>query len=108
MRVKSYYVYILTNRSKTLYTGFTSNLEQRIWQHKNHVFGGFTDRYDIDTLVYYETYSTVQRAIAREKEIKGWTRARKMQLIVSENPGWRDLSEDWGKPIVLAGSPTTT
>jgi putative endonuclease len=78
MRVKSYYVYILTNRSKTLYAGFTSNLEQRIWQHKNHVFGGFTDRYHIDTLVYFETYSSVHRAIAREKEIKGWTRARKM------------------------------
>jgi putative endonuclease len=86
-----------------LYTGVTSKLEQRAWQHKNHVFGGFTDRYNIDRLVYFEVYTTVQRAIAREKEIKGWTRAKKMQLVVSENPAWQDLSEDWGKPIAVAG-----
>ena len=101
MREKKYYVYILTNRSKTLYIGFTGNLAQRMWQHKHHVFPGFTDRYHIDRLVWLETYSNVHAAITREKQIKGWTRARKMTLVVASNPTWRDLSEDWGKPIQL-------
>jgi putative endonuclease len=108
MRQKRYYVYILTNRSKTLYVGITSNLEGRIWQHKNHVFPGFTDHYQIDRLVWFETYGDVHAAIAREKEIKGWTRARKMALVVASNPTWRDLSEDWGKPIQLGPASRNT
>jgi putative endonuclease len=84
--------------------GITSNLERRIWQHKNHAFPGFTDRYQIDCLVWFETYGDVHAAIAREKEIKGWTRARKMALVIASNPTWRDLSEDWGKPIRLGSS----
>jgi putative endonuclease len=103
---KRYYVYILTNRSKTLYVGVTSDLVRRVWQHKNHAYAGFTDRYAIDCLVWFETYGDVHAAIAREKQIKGWTRAKKMALIVATNPTWRDLSEDWGKPIQLApGNP---
>ena len=92
---KTYYVYILTNRSKTLYTGVTSNLEQRVWQHKHHVFLGFTTDYKIDRLVYLERYSSVHAAIAREKQIKGYTRLKKIALIVAQNPAWRDLSEEW-------------
>lgn len=91
----------MSNRSKTLYTGVTSSLDRRVWQHKNHVFPGFTAEYKVDRLVYFEQYSDIRTAIAREKEIKGWTRLKKMALIVSMNPTWRDLSDDWGKPIVL-------
>lgn len=96
---KIFWVYILTNRSKTLYTGVTRNLQKRVWEHKNHVHAGFTDRYQIDRLVWFESYATPQAAIAREKQIKGWTRARKMALVVALNPEWRDLSEEWGTPI---------
>jgi len=102
MREKRYYVYILTNRSKTLYVGFTGNLDRRMWQHKNHVLAGFTDRYLIDRLVWFETFGDVHAAIAREKQIKAWTRGKKMALVVASNPTWRDLSEDWGRPISLA------
>ena len=98
-RDKKAYVYILTNRSKTLYVGVTSNLERRIWEHKNHAFAGFTERYRIERLVWFEQYTFVRTAIAREKELKGWTRARKMALVVEKNPTWRDLAEDWGKPL---------
>ncbi len=92
------YVYIMSNRSKKLYVGVTSKLELRAWQHKNHVFVGFTSRYLLDRLVYYEKFSRIGAAIDREKQIKGWKRVKKMALIVSMNPTWRDLSEDWGKP----------
>ena len=92
---KTYYVYILTNRSKTLYTGVTSNLEQRVWQHKHHVFPGFAANYKIDRLVYFERYSSIQSAIAREKQIKGYTRLKKIALIVAQNPTWKDLSAEW-------------
>ena len=89
----------MTNRSKTLYVGVTNDLEKRVWQHKNGVFEGFTSRYKLDRLVYYEQYSDIRNAIAREKQIKGGLRIKKLQLIVSMNPEWRDLSEEWGKPI---------
>jgi putative endonuclease len=96
---KTYYVYIMTNRSRTLYVGVTSNLEQRVWRHKNGYFEGFTSRYKIDRLVYFERWSHPGSAIHREKELKGWKRIRKIALIVSMNPEWQDLSEEWGKPI---------
>ena len=96
---KSYYVYIMTNRSKTLYTGMTGKLENRVWHHKNGYYeGSFTARYKLDRLAYYEEWDPVS-AITREKQIKGWKRVKKIALIVSMNPTWRDLSEDWGKPI---------
>ena len=99
MQEKTFWVYIMTNRSKTLYVGVTSRLQTRVWEHKNHVFAGFTDRYRVDRLVWYEIFATASAAIAREKQLKGWSRIKKMALIVKLNPGWRDLSEDWGKPL---------
>ena len=93
--MKSYYVYIMTNKSRTLYTGVTNHLERRVWEHKNKVIPGFTSRYKITQLVYYEEGNDINVAIAREKQIKGWLRAKKIALIELINPEWRDLSEDW-------------
>ena len=90
-----YYVYIMTNRSRTLYTGITSNLSKRVFQHKTGAFPGFTSRYRIDRLVYYERFISVAAAIQREKQIKGLLRIKKLALIVSMNPEWKDLSEGW-------------
>ncbi len=95
MHSRFYYVYILTNRSKTLYTGVTSDLEQRVFEHKNGRTPGFASRYKIDRLVYFERFGDVVAAITREKQIKGLTRLKKMALIVSLNPDWKDLSEGW-------------
>jgi len=89
------YVYIMSSQRRVLYVGVTSNLEQRVFQHKGHVFEGFTARYNVTLLVYFERFATVQTAIAREKEIKGWRRQKKVALIVSLNPKWRDLSYGW-------------
>jgi putative endonuclease len=90
-----YYVYIMTNRSKALYTGVTGNLEQRVFEHKQCIKGEFAARYKIDRLVYFERFGDIHAAIAREKQIKGLTRIKKMALIVSMNPEWKDLSEAW-------------
>jgi putative endonuclease len=92
---KMYYVYIMTNRSRTLYTGVTSKLEKRVFEHKFKVIPGFTSRYKIDRLVYFERFGDIHAAIAREKQIKGLLRIKKIALIVSANPTWRDLSEGW-------------
>src|SRR5689334_23922578 len=94
-REKWFYVYIMTNRSKTLYVGITSGLVKRALQHRNGVFEGFTSRYKIDRLVYWEKFKSVTVAIAREKQLKGWTRVKKIQLIVGMNPTWEDLSAGW-------------
>jgi putative endonuclease len=93
--MKHYYVYILANYSKTLYTGVTNNLQRRIYEHKHHLVAGFTSKYQVTRLVYFEETSDVQVALAREKCIKGWLRAKKVALIESSNPDWRDLSEAW-------------
>jgi len=93
--VGSYYVYIMTNRSDTIYTGVTSDLERRVYEHKQKLLDGFTKKYRIGTLVYYETTSSVEAAIRREKQIKGWHRSKKIGLIESANPQWRDLSDGW-------------
>jgi putative endonuclease len=93
-QMKHYYVYIMTNRSKTLYTGVTNNLQRRVYEHKHHLIAGFTSTYLLTRLVYVEETSDVNAAIAREKHIKGWVRAKKMALIKSINPDWRDLSEE--------------
>jgi putative endonuclease len=90
-----YYVYIMTNRSKTLYTGVTGYLERRVFEHKQGIKGEFAARYKIDRLVYFERFGYVHAAIAREKQIKGLLRIKKIALIVSMNPGWKDLSEGW-------------
>ena len=92
---RSYSVYILSNRSKSLYTGMTNNLSHRVWQHKQCAGSEFCRKYKIDQLVYYESFDDVIRAINREKQIKGLLRIKKIQLIVSMNPTWRDLSEGW-------------
>jgi len=93
--MKKYYVYIMSNRSKTLYTGMTNNLERRVAEHKTKSIEGFTKKYNITKLVYYEEYNTPLEAIAREKQIKGWLRRKKIELIETENPEWRDLASDW-------------
>ena len=93
--MKSYYVYIMTNKSKTLYTGVTNNLERRVYEHKNKLVAGFTSKYNITKLVYFEETNDVQIALAREKQIKGWLRSKKVALIEGENPEWKDLSCEW-------------
>ena len=93
--MNEYYVYIMTNKSRTLYTGVTSDLEKRVFEHKNHLIEGFTKRYKITKLVYYEATNDVWEAIVREKQIKGWLRRKKIELIELMNPDWRDLSEEW-------------
>ena len=91
-----YYVYILTNRyNKVLYIGVTNNLERRLFEHRNPATDSFACRYNTDKLVYYEVTDDVKSAIAREKQIKGWTRSKKDALISAMNSDWRDLSEDW-------------
>ncbi len=87
-------MYIMTNNSGTLYAGVTNNLERRVFEHKQGV-GGFTKRYKLTRLVYYESTPDVRAAIQREKEIKGWVRRKKIALIASTNQYWRDLSEQW-------------
>jgi putative endonuclease len=95
--MKQYYVYIMANVSRTLYTGVTNNLECRVYEHKEKTAPGFTSTYNINRLVYYEDFGDIRDAIAREKQIKGWLRAKKIALIESVNPKWRDLSEEWTK-----------
>ena len=92
---KTYYVYIMSSQRRVLYVGITSNIEQRSFQHKTHTFGGFTARYNVTSLVYFERYGSVLTAIRREKEIKAWRREKKLALIESTNPTWRDLSYGW-------------
>jgi putative endonuclease len=96
---KHFYVYIMTNRprSHTLYTGITSNLPRRVFEHKNKVLPGFTSRYNLTRLVYYELFAYPDDAIMREKEIKAWRRSKKIRLIESLNPHWYDLAEHWGE-----------
>ncbi|MFZ2492648.1 MAG: GIY-YIG nuclease family protein [Thermoanaerobaculia bacterium] len=100
---KRYFVYIMTNRWNTVvYIGVTNSLERRTWEHQSKVHHGFTYAYNINKLVYCEEYLDVRLAIAREKQLKGWTRAKKNALIEAENPEWRDLWEEWAKPFVPA------
>jgi putative endonuclease len=92
---KQFYVYILASkRNGTLYTGVTSNLMQRVWQHKHDVFQGFTRKYNVKILAYYEVHENAESALLREKKIKKWRRAWKLGLIEENNPEWRDLYED--------------
>ena len=93
--MKQPYVYILANKPNgTLYVGVTSNLVHQVWQHKHDMGKGFTKRYSVHTLVWYELHATMDRAIAREKRIKEWKREWKLVLIEKENPAWRDLYTD--------------
>jgi putative endonuclease len=93
--MRQYYVYILASRTRVLYTGVTNNLARRLSEHKLKIQSGFTQKYNVSRLVYYETTPDVRAAIQREKEIKGWLRQKKVALIESVNPGWKDISADW-------------
>jgi putative endonuclease len=92
---KTYYVYIMSSQRRVLYIGITSGIERRVFQHKAHTFGGFTAKYNVTNLVYFERYGSVMKAIRREKELKNWRREKKIDLIESSNPKWRDLSYGW-------------
>ena len=89
---RRYYVYLLSNRTRTLYVGVTNDLQRRIFEHKNRLVEGFTKRYHLNCLVYFEETTNVSSAIAREKQIKSWRRAKKIDLIETSNPQWKDLS----------------
>ena len=93
--MKTYYVYIMASISKTIYVGVTNSLERRVYQHKFKVKEGFTSRYNVCKLVYFESTDDITSAIGREKQIKGWRRSKKIELIESMNPNWQDLSADW-------------
>ncbi|MCH8209635.1 MAG: GIY-YIG nuclease family protein [Nitrospinae bacterium] len=93
--MKKYYVYIMTNGSGTLYTGMTNDLMKRVWEHKEGKSAGFTQKYKTKRLVYFEDTQNVRAAIEREKQIKGWVRKKKIELVESMNPKWEDLSREW-------------
>ncbi len=95
--MKSYYVYILSSLSRRLYVGVTSDLEGRVWQHKNQIGSKFTSKYNINRLVWYEDTNDVWTALEYEKKIKKWRREKKIKLIEEFNSGWLDLSENWYK-----------
>jgi len=91
----TYCVYILSNRSRVLYVGVTRDLERRLEEHRQHLTPGFTQKYWVRRLVYFEVFGDPRAAIAREKQIKNWRREKKIALIESKNPLWRDLSAGW-------------
>jgi putative endonuclease len=93
--MKTYYVYIMSSKTGTLYAGITSDIKKRIYEHKKNLIPGFTDKYNVDRLVYIETFGDALSAIAREKQIKRWRREKKVLLIDSTNPRWVDLAADW-------------
>ena len=97
MLERSYYVYLLTNwNNKVMYVGVTNDLAHRIYEHKSKLVPGFTEKYQVRKLVYFEETSDVEAALAREKEIKKWRREKKDALVIDRNPEWRDLSEELG------------
>ncbi len=93
--MNQYYVYIMTNGVRTLYIGVTNDLMRRVFEHKEKLLEGFTKKYNVTMLVYYETTSDVYAAIAREKQLKSWRRSKKIALIESSNPQWKDFSREW-------------
>ena len=92
---RNYYVYILASRSRVLYIGVTNDLQRRLYEHRNGHVKGFTARYNLNRLVYFEYTQNISSAIQREKVLKGWRRSKKVALIESVNIFWRDLSEEW-------------
>ena len=103
---KTYFVYIMTNRSKTLYTGVTNNLLRRVREHKMGTGSRFSAKYKLDRLAYFERFEDLHNAIEREKRIKGWLRVKKIALIFSVNPAWRDLSQEWYERHQFQPQPT--
>ena len=108
MRSHDYYVYILTNKNcSTLYIGVTNDLERRVVEHKLGEVPGFTHRYQLNRLVWFEQFRDIEEAIAKEKRLKGWLRSRKNALIEKTNPHWFDLSANWGQqPKIDRGWPS--
>jgi putative endonuclease len=100
---KRYYVCIMSSKGRVLYTGVTGFLMARVLQHKSGLVEGFTQRYRINRLVYYEAFRYVNHAIARETQIKKWRREKRIALIEAMNPAWEDLAADWGKPAHMRG-----
>jgi len=100
-----FWVYILISRTGTVYVGITGHLARRIQQHKIETIEGFTRRYKVDRLVYYETYTQVMTAIQREKQIKRWRREKKIGLIERTNPRYQDVAEQWGREMRFRGEP---
>jgi len=92
---KTFHVYMVASRSRTLYLGVTSDILKRVWQHKNKTFKGFSSTYECNRLVWYELFALGVEAIPREKQIKRWNRAKKLALIEAMNPAWIDLAEEW-------------
>ncbi|WGH75745.1 GIY-YIG nuclease family protein [Tenacibaculum tangerinum] len=91
-----YYVYIITNKKDgVLYIGVTNNLERRIFEHKNKIVKGFSSKYNLDKLIYFEKYQLIEEAIKREKNMKKWKRVWKINLVVKGNPNWDDLAKNW-------------
>src|ERR1017187_4927005 len=97
MSERTFYVYLLASKSRRLYVGVTNNLERRLFEHKSKEFHGFTKKYNIDRLVYFEQTTDILSAITREKQIKRWNRSRKIRLVEAGNPTWDDLSAEWYK-----------
>ncbi len=85
----------MSSKAAVLYVGITNDIKRRVYEHKNHIFEGFTDKYEVDRLVYFETKRNATSAMKREKQIKAWRREKKVKLIDSINPDWEDLSQDW-------------
>ena len=106
-RQKHYYVYIMTNPSKTLYTGMTNNLQRRVEEHKQKLLPGFTSKYNLTRLAYFEIFEDVRNAIDREKKIKAWSRAKRVALIESKNPKRDDLTREWNQPQTFRFEPRT-
>jgi putative endonuclease len=98
-----YFVYIMSSHTGTLYIGVTSSIYVRALQHKHGEIEGFSSKYGCGRLVYYESFDDVHKAIGREKQLKGWTRAKKTALIESKNPRWEDFAEKWGAQMAFAG-----
>ena len=95
MQRRSYCAYIMGSLSGTLYIGVTGNLLKRVFEHKFHRYEGFTAKYEVERLLYWESYDDVYKAIGREKQLKGWSRAKKIALFEPANPQWLDLAKDW-------------
>jgi putative endonuclease len=100
---KSYWVYIVSSSTGTLYIGMTNSIERRVWQHKNSKIEGFASKYKCNRLVYFESFDDAKKAIDREKQLKGWSRRKKIALIESVNPRWQDLAEKWGAKMLFPG-----
>jgi len=105
---KNYHVYLLSSRSHVLYTGITNDLMSRVSQHREGKVSSFTAQYRIHRLVYFETFHNVSAAIAREKQIKSWTREKRVELIQATNPTWLDLAADWFSPYPRKAGPSAS